>query len=457
MSDTQKNYKDLEKNNKQLVPMFSLKSGESNFSPLKWLLNALSKLQLNMNICYEIIENMDLDSNFEKESILSLIIEKYFLTVNDFVNEPNYHISNFKITQSIIYKKMFMKKRKKNSKKKDILLTDNKKNGFIIDFNNGANGINLTPFSSNTNSKICVICFESQNIFKKIPGTSHEFCIQCIGSYLKQNITTNNVLKIMCPDDCGYKLSESDVIQLLGEDFIMVSKYKKFKLNSEMVKNPNLMWCMTPGCENILQCGQTSKLITCFKCNLRMCFLCKSVWHEGQTCEEAVDSEYKKYIDHVAVKQCPKCKVRIEKNHGCNHMTCVRCHHQFCWICCKKYTPFHYKWYNFFGCPGLQEANILRRNFFCLRRIKVLFEIIGYLIIILLGIALFPLILLILSLVSPLIYYYNNYKGPCFVFLFVVIFILSLLCTPITMIILFFLAIVHLIFYRKIFTLTNED
>jgi ariadne-1 len=33
-------------------------------------------------------------------------------------------------------------------------------------------------------------------------------------------------------------------------------------------------------------------------------------------------------------KLCPMCRRPIEKNHGCNHMTCrPPCHHEFCWLC----------------------------------------------------------------------------------------------------------------------------
>jgi len=32
-------------------------------------------------------------------------------------------------------------------------------------------------------------------------------------------------------------------------------------------------------------------------------------------------------------KACPKCKKNIEKNHGCNHMQCVQCKWDFCWVC----------------------------------------------------------------------------------------------------------------------------
>ena len=41
-------------------------------------------------------------------------------------------------------------------------------------------------------------------------------------------------------------------------------------------------------------------------------------------------------------KQCPNCHAPIEKNKGCNHMTCIYCKHEFCWICGAKYFDGHF-------------------------------------------------------------------------------------------------------------------
>ena len=32
-------------------------------------------------------------------------------------------------------------------------------------------------------------------------------------------------------------------------------------------------------------------------------------------------------------KKCPRCSTAIEKDEGCNHMSCRKCRHEFCWIC----------------------------------------------------------------------------------------------------------------------------
>jgi len=36
-------------------------------------------------------------------------------------------------------------------------------------------------------------------------------------------------------------------------------------------------------------------------------------------------------------KQCPSCKFWVEKNDGCDHMTC-RCKYEFCYVCGGKYN-----------------------------------------------------------------------------------------------------------------------
>lgn len=51
-------------------------------------------------------------------------------------------------------------------------------------------------------------------------------------------------------------------------------------------------------------------------------------------------------------RPCPRCKAQIQKNGGCNHMQCVKCHAHFCWACmrlgkrcgpynCHNGAPFH--------------------------------------------------------------------------------------------------------------------
>ena len=65
-----------------------------------------------------------------------------------------------------------------------------------------------------------------------------------------------------------------------------------------------------------------------------MCFECNEVWHPKMTCEKAQEKSYGKWSSKKKnVDKCPHCKMRIEKESGCNHMTCWYCKYEFCWIC----------------------------------------------------------------------------------------------------------------------------
>merc|ERR1712110_399118 len=55
-----------------------------------------------------------------------------------------------------------------------------------------------------------------------------------------------------------------------------------------------------------------------------MCFVCEHQWSS-----DGVEPDDGLPVD--TMKECPKCHVRIEKNGGCDHMTCSLCRHEFYW------------------------------------------------------------------------------------------------------------------------------
>jgi len=55
-------------------------------------------------------------------------------------------------------------------------------------------------------------------------------------------------------------------------------------------------------------------------------------------------------------KDCPSksCGVPIEKNDGCFMMTCQKCRHQFCWLCCEPWSTHN----DHFRCNKYSGANL---------------------------------------------------------------------------------------------------
>ena len=61
------------------------------------------------------------------------------------------------------------------------------------------------------------------------------------------------------------------------------------------------------------------------------CARCMQI-HDG-ICEDLRNEELA-----PNVKRCPTCHAGIEKNAGCNHMTCTHCGQNFCWLCMKRFN-----------------------------------------------------------------------------------------------------------------------
>ena len=73
-----------------------------------------------------------------------------------------------------------------------------------------------------------------------------------------------------------------------------------------------------------------------------MCFVCEHQWDAPSTQVEGSETQVLELEENemeVAgrrVKRCPKCREFIDKNGGCDHMTC-RCKHQFSWQTLKAW------------------------------------------------------------------------------------------------------------------------
>jgi len=70
-----------------------------------------------------------------------------------------------------------------------------------------------------------------------------------------------------------------------------------------------------------------------------MCFICEHQWNPEDAGEPPPADVDMEEVMGVKVKRCPKCQGYIEKNGGCDHMTCRHrgCGHEFWWSTLKPY------------------------------------------------------------------------------------------------------------------------
>lgn len=195
----------------------------------------------------------------------------------------------------------------------------------------------------------CKICFTVS--FNPLTGLScgHTFCNACWTNYLTIQIVSEGLsTAIQCPEEHCDILVDDETVCLHIHDENVKSKYRYLITNSYVMFNELLKWCPSPlSCSNAIRVKSTdsseSLSVQC-KCGYRFCFNCGDSAHDPAGCEQlrnwrrrsAEDAKSLEWIETNA-KECPQCRSAIEKNGGCNHMTCRRCTYSFCWLCLKFY------------------------------------------------------------------------------------------------------------------------
>jgi len=214
----------------------------------------------------------------------------------------------------------------------------------------------------------CDICCEDESGIPTFAlKCGHRYCVNCYRHYLTQKIRgEGEAARIQCPSDgCGRILDARSLDLLVTPE--LTQRYHQLLNRTYVEDKESLRWCPAPGCENAVDCavkrkdlGRVVPTVAC-GCGHRFCFGCSLNDHQPAPCELvkrwlkkcADDSETANWIS-ANTKECPKCGSTIEKNGGCNHMTCRKCKHEFCWMCMGLWSEHGTSWYN---CNRFEERS----------------------------------------------------------------------------------------------------
>ncbi|KZT04182.1 uncharacterized protein LAESUDRAFT_682939 [Laetiporus sulphureus 93-53] len=210
---------------------------------------------------------------------------------------------------------------------------------------------------------VCPICFDEEQTETMALCCNHKFCKSCWNAYVTSKIRTEAESWITCmAERCSISTPDPFVHEALGEDAETWKRFQELLVRQFVSNMHNLKYCPYPSCTYTVSCSAVPNrsvllkivpIVTCeaghkfcFGCNIDsdhrpvICVIAR-MWL--QKCHD--DSETANWIKSNT-KECSKCQSTIEKNGGCNHMTCKKCKYEFCWVCMGPWSEHGSSWYN---------------------------------------------------------------------------------------------------------------
>lgn len=183
---------------------------------------------------------------------------------------------------------------------------------------------------------ICPVCFNDP-VLPTFLACGHQWCRGCLTGYLVSAVD-NKTFPLTClgNDACCTEripLSLSRELLTTAEFDAVVEAAFWTHVHS---RPDEFHHCPVPDCTQIYRSAPRNTVLQCPSCLVRICPACHIEYHDGMTCEERDEAEDKMFWQWRAnndVKDCPVCRVPIERSEGCNHMTCIRCQSHICWEC----------------------------------------------------------------------------------------------------------------------------
>ncbi|KAF1947055.1 hypothetical protein EJ02DRAFT_172583 [Clathrospora elynae] len=202
----------------------------------------------------------------------------------------------------------------------------------------------------------CFICATTKNTARsfKAPDDAcehfHAICNHCIQKMLKTKVAGRQLAEagLACPfPNCDHALDYAALKTTINKPTF--DDYDNAVVKHALSAGESYVACLSPNCglyfsaEECKDSKRGKQQVACPHCDYELCLTCNRPWksHGKGGCNKAKKAEDKaseKTVKSIGAKPCPKCGVNIEKNGGCDHMTCQRCRHNFCWVCLVPYS-----------------------------------------------------------------------------------------------------------------------
>ena len=164
-------------------------------------------------------------------------------------------------------------------------------------------------------------------------------CKACISASLASAIENRPFDEAGCPR-CKASWDRYYIESYSTEEVML--RYETMGMLRLVQAMPTFIWCLSPTCDSgqIHQDGDEAPIVTCAACGFKMCFTHQVAWHPEITCAdyeayrdaESANADFRTRLAQEeektaaalakSTKPCPKCGAKIQKDGGCEHMTC---------------------------------------------------------------------------------------------------------------------------------------
>ncbi|KAL0227395.1 hypothetical protein P9112_014719 [Eukaryota sp. TZLM1-RC] len=188
---------------------------------------------------------------------------------------------------------------------------------------------------------VCTICMSDKPnsedwSVKMTPACDHErtCCDDCIRRHVKEELISKNGFRdVPClHSSCKATMTFDTLKRCLSVDDLQ--RYELRLLTRCLESEAKFKWCSGTDCQwgAILEDVEPHQTVFCSSCFSQTALNTNGEWKTESTCngyyvgfhQSAEEKTNLCYIN-AKTKPCPSCKHAIEKDGGCDHITCVSC------------------------------------------------------------------------------------------------------------------------------------